>query len=71
MYHNDTMGLALDNYITGHYGEDSVDEEFCPLCGGLLVWADEIATGYNGALSDIGTGCYIQMCEECGEVVES
>jgi hypothetical protein len=49
----------------------SVDEEICALCGGLLIEVDEIATGYNGALSDIATGRHIKMCEACGEVVES
>ena len=38
----------------------------CKRCGGELVWADEIATGNNGALSDEGTGRMIRVCEECG-----
>jgi hypothetical protein len=49
----------------------SVDEEICALCGGMLIEADEIRTGWNGALSDEGTGRMILMCEACGEVVES
>lgn len=44
--------------------------EFCPRCGGLIVYADEIAAGSNGALSDEGTGRTLRVCEECGYVAE-
>jgi hypothetical protein len=42
--------------------------EPCTKCGGEVIEADEIATGWNGALSDVGTGRTILMCMECGEV---
>jgi RNase P subunit RPR2 len=47
-----------------------VSADVCPKCGGLLIEADEIATGWNGALSDVGTGRVVLMCEDCGEVAE-
>ena len=40
----------------------------CVNCGGWLIEADEIKTGWNGALSDEGTGRTILICEVCGEV---
>ena len=42
----------------------------CVHCGGQLIEADEITTGWNGALSDEGTGRTVWMCEDCGEVAE-
>lgn len=40
--------------------------ECCPRCGGAWRETDEIATGWNGAASDQGTGRTIWLCEECG-----
>lgn len=45
------------------------ESDTCPVCGGALVEADEIVSGWNGALSDVGTDRIILMCEICGEVV--
>jgi hypothetical protein len=42
----------------------------CAKCGGLLREGDEIATGWNGHLSDVGTGRTIILCESCGEVCD-
>jgi hypothetical protein len=42
-------------------------DDNCSECGGELVWADEIESGNNGALSDQGTGRMIRVCEECGK----
>ena len=43
MYHNETMGARLDEYITGHYGEDFFDEpeprynvRFSAYCGMMI-----------------------------------
>jgi len=41
-------------------------EDYCSQCGGELIWADEIETGWNGAYSDQGTGRIIRICEDCG-----
>ena len=42
----------LDNYITGHYGEDEFrdDDDFptCPICGCALEWEDCWNGCYDG-----------------------
>jgi predicted nucleic-acid-binding Zn-ribbon protein len=46
----------------------SADPPTCPDCGGTLYEVDEIVSGFNGALSDVGTGRIVLVCEDCGEV---
>jgi len=36
-----------------------------------MVETDEVVTGWNGALSDQGTGRTYWQCEECGKIVEA
>ena len=49
---------------------DLTGDEVCTHCGarGEIVWMDEIATGWNGALSDAGTDHQITACAKCGEL---
>jgi uncharacterized Zn finger protein len=47
-----------------------VSADVCPVCGGLLIEADEVVTGWNGHPSDVATGRVVLICEDCGEVAE-
>ena len=41
MYHNDTMGASLDNWITGHYGEDQHLNDDSPVCLNCVYYSKE------------------------------
>lgn len=47
MYHTDVMGSALDNYITGHYGEDQYKTTCMNEC---CVEFDDCPCGYDTEL---------------------
>lgn len=60
------MGMAgLDEWITGHYGEDQYDDLFCPECG-----ANVDQTGYSEVSGYFRTGVFIFKCDGCGALVE-
>jgi len=47
---------------------DSAGHRHCQKCGEPYGEIDEIATGRNNALSDVGTGRKLAYCEHCDEV---
>lgn len=48
MYHTDIMGSALDNWITGHYGEDQYDDSEC--MNEVCVNFEDCPCGYDTEL---------------------
>lgn len=56
MYHNDSMGIGLDRYNTGHYGEDQIidvpDEDIHALYEAMLRASEEAISDSSVVMTD-------------------
>lgn len=60
------MGMAgLDEWITGHYGEDQYDDIYCPGCGAN---ADKV--GFTEVEGTFSSSVCIYKCDGCGHFVQ-
>lgn len=56
---------GLDEWITGHYGEDQWLDLFCPSCGCNV---DDV--GYEEVEGTFTSGVFIYKCDGCDALVQ-